>query len=301
MNSTVRVAFGPVMPGWGSWDWIGVDLVEELQRFCRTQVFSYEQVPDAELIVIVKHPPPQKWFVEASKKSAIVYCPVDYYDSAAAIDADACWLSLLKHVVLHCLRMRRFFAPYAPVTYLDHHVKFIRPEMVSSKADGSILWVGVQTNLPPLVEWVNVHELPAPLLVLTNFEGTAVTPETFGFRSGLPVTIERWTPDHHLDCLQRARVALDIKGVDFRSRHKPPAKALDFLAAGLPLALDQSSSSADHLAEMGFAIAEPEDTQRWFSPEYAAECRRFGMAIRELYSRTRIGLRWWHLLKGLIL
>ncbi len=32
-----------------------------------------------------------------------------------------------------------------------------------------------------------------------------------------------------------ARAALDIKGTDFRSRHKPATKAYDFIAPGIPL------------------------------------------------------------------
>lgn len=290
------------MPGWGSWEWIGVDLAQELKRYCHTLTFTYDQVPEADLIVLVKHPPPQPWFLEATRRAPLVYCPVDYYDSASAIDADAFWLSKLQQVVIHCHRLHRFFVPYAPVTYLDHHVKFVTTEQTLPCADGPILWVGVHTNLPPLVEWLKSHELPAPLLVLTNYEEKAVmTAGEFGFPKDYPVTIERWTQECHLRCLLQVRAALDIKGKDFRSRHKPPAKALDFLAAGLPLALSRDSSSAEHLEEMGFAVADPEDVKRWFSPDYAAECQRFGTALRELLSRSRGGFRWWHLLKRFML
>ncbi len=301
MSRRPSVAFGPVMPGWGSWDWVGADLVQELESYCHTQSFTYDQVPDAEVIVMIKHPPSQEWFVNAHKHAALVYCPIDYYDSAAAIDADAFWLSRLKHVVIHCHRLRRYFASYSSVTFLDHHVKFIPPDLVTPNPAGPILWVGVHTNLPPLVEWVNCHDLDIPLLVLTNFpEDQETISEVFGFRQGLPVTVERWTPERHGEHVQRARAALDIKGDDFRSRHKPPTKAMDFLAAGLPLAMNPTSSSAEHLMEMGFALSDPCDHDYWFSDDYAKECRRFGATVRELLSRQRIGLRWWHFLKRLL-
>ena len=56
--------------------------------------------------------------------------------------------------------------------------------------------------------------------------------------------------------------AIDIKGDDFRSRHKPPAKAIDFIASGVPLAMNPDSSMVEHLARMGFDVASPLDTER---------------------------------------
>jgi hypothetical protein len=34
------VAFGPVMPGWGSWQWAGDDICQELSQHFRTQCFE---------------------------------------------------------------------------------------------------------------------------------------------------------------------------------------------------------------------------------------------------------------------
>ena len=41
-------------------------------------------------------------------------------------------------------------------------------------------------------------------------------------------------PARHQDWLGMARAALNIKGTDFRSRHKPATKAYDFIAPGIP-------------------------------------------------------------------
>ncbi len=300
MSQLKKVAFGPVMPGWGSWDWVGADLIDELAQYSHTDAFTFEGIPDVDVIVIVKHAPPPGWFDTARRQAVLVYCPIDCYDSAQSIHADQGWLRQLQHVVIHCHRLREYFAPYAPVTYLDHHLKFITPALGESIPTGPILWVGVQTNLTPLVEWVNHHVLPASLLVLTNFgEEEPVTVRSAGFREGTDVTIQRWTPQRHLQSLRGARAALDIKGGDFRSRHKPPAKALDYLAAGLPLAMNPDSSPAEHLAGLGLEVANPEDTQRWLSPEYAAQCRRLGAAVRGRLTRHGIGCLWWDLLERL--
>jgi hypothetical protein len=97
-----------------------------------------------------------------------------------------------------------------------------------------------------------------------------------------------------------ARAALDIKGDDFRARHKPPAKAIDFLAAGVPLAMKPDSCVVEHLARLGFAVASPLDAAAWLSPEYDEETRRFGAALRELLSLERVGRRWRRLLEEVL-
>ena len=288
-----RVALGPVMPGWGSWDWVGADMQEELSRWYRTASFAPGEVPAADLVLVVKHAPDLSWMECCCRRSAVVYCPVDYYGSAAAIDADGPLLRKCARVVVHCERLRRYFAPYAPVEYLDHHVKFVSPLPDGPRDEGPLLWAGVRTNLPALADWLNAHPLPAALVVLSNFEDAMLPPQPadFGFRPGLAVRLEHWSPGRHRELTASARAALDIKGDDFRSRHKPPAKALDFLASGLPLALNPGSSPAEHLARLGFEVPSPLDVGRWLSREYWEETQRFGRAVRELLSRERVGSR----------
>jgi hypothetical protein len=88
-----------------------------------------------------------------------------------------------------------------------------------------------------------------------------------------------------------ARAVIDIKGRDFRARCKPPAKGIDFVASGVPLAMDPDSSTAEHLARMGFEVADPLDADRWLLREYWEETRRFGVALRELVSLERVARR----------
>jgi hypothetical protein len=106
------------------------------------------------------------------------------------------------------------------------------------------------------------------------------------------VQIEQWTPERQLEQTAKARAAIDIKGTDFRSRHKPPAKGIDFIASGLPLAMNPDSSTVEHLTRMGFDVVSPLEIDRWFSPQYWEETRRFGTALRELLSRKRVGFRY---------
>jgi hypothetical protein len=256
------VAFGPEMPDWGSWDWVGVDVAAALSTCFRVVTFGEPEVPPCDVVVVVKHPPSLEWWERVRGRAAVIYCPVDFYGSPADIDNDLPILRQCARILIHCERLRRYFEPYAPVEYIDHHVKFAAPMRETYRQDGYVLWVGVRTNLPPLAEWVNAHPLPGQLQILTNPEmpGKMPEPKEFGFRRGKAVRIERWSKEAHLELLAGARAALDIKGSDFRARHKPPAKAIDFIASGVPLAMNPDSSAAEHLARMGFEVASLLDT-----------------------------------------
>jgi hypothetical protein len=277
------------MPGWGSWDWVGEAFLEGLRDEFETASFAPWAVPDAAVVVVVKHAPPPEWAAEVARRSALVYCPIDFYGSPVEIAADADWLRHCGRVVVHARRLEGYFRPLAETVYLDHPLKYALPTRPASRSDGPILWVGVRTNLPPLVEWVNAHPLPAPLDVLTNPEraGEVPPPAAFGFRPDRDVRVHEWTPERHLALLARARVALDIKGNDFRSRHKPPAKVLDFVASGVPVALTPGSA-AEHLAGLGLAAPSPLDADRWLSAEYADQTRRLGEALTQTLSAGRV-------------
>jgi glycosyltransferase involved in cell wall biosynthesis len=281
------------MPGWGSWEWIGADLAAALGKSDQVSTFPAWTEPDADVVLVVKHAPPTNWVERIAKKAALIYMPVDFFGDVAEIAQNADWLKLCQRIVVHCERLRRHFEPYARVEYLDHHVKFAAPLRRASRLSGEILWVGVRSNLEPLVDWVNVHRLPAPLQVLTNLEDPKESPEptSLGFRADVAVNIYHWSPEAQRQRTAAARAAIDIKAKDFRSRHKPPAKAIDFLASGVPLAMNGDSSPVEHLASLGFRLAQPLDSERWLSREYAQETRRMGTRLRAELSVEKIAQR----------
>lgn len=300
--NNIRVLFGPEAPSFGSWVWLGKDLVHSLTSCFSTGVFR-QSIPDAEVVVFIKFLPEPSVLKELNERSVVVYCPVDIYGSAAEIDSDAEKLVCCDRIVVHCHRLVRYFASYAPTTYMDHHVKYVVPTRSGVVESGPILWVGERSNLDPLVQWINESvPLPETLLVLTNVEDPAdvADPSTFGFRDDRDVVIQAWSPEAQMQCLHRCRAAFDIKGNEFRPLHKPPAKAIDFLASGVPLAMNSDSSSVEHLRHCGFNIPTPDDTSRWLSREYAVDTQRFGQAISELFSLQRVTTRWEWMLRELI-
>lgn len=196
--------------------------------------------------------------------------------SAAEIDADGATLACFDSIIVHCERLRKYFAPYTRVEYLDHHLKFVAEAPLSARTGGPLLWIGNRSNLPSVVDWVNRHPLPGELWVLTDFpsEAEMVSAASLGFREMTSIRVDRWTPERHREWTSLARAALDVKGDDFRARHKPPTKALDFLASGVPLAMNADSSSTEHLrAKYGFQLASLDDHERWLSTEYEEEIR----------------------------
>lgn len=295
------VAFGPEVPGFGSWEWVGADTAQELSSVFDTRIF-HDEIPDCEALVLVKFKPPAEVLRSISRRAAVIYCPIDAYGSRAEIEADADALRSCDLVLVHCERLRTHVAPYAAVEYIDHHVKFAGPPRREYRGAGPILWVGVRTNLPPLVAWANRNALPEELWVLTNPEDPdrAPTARDFGFRNPGRVRIERWTAERQRQWTEECRAALDVKGHDFRARHKPPAKAIDFLASGVPLAMNADSSSTEHLARMGFQLASPHEPDRWLSREYWEETVRFGAALRELLPPRRVALRWKRILERVL-
>lgn len=286
------VAFGPRMPGWGSWDWLGQDLAEALAPWFETKVFDGAEVPECDAVIVVKHPLPEDLMLDVARTTPLVYFPVDCFGGAGEIDSCARWLRRCARVVVHAHSLTRYFSPYAPTEYLDHHVKFVPATRSAFKEGGFVLWVGVRSNLPYLVNWLNEQDRDWKLRILTNLENPAHVPTAreLGLVRNRTVVIEHWTPAVHLRRVLDAKAALDVKGGDFRQVHKPPTKAFDFVASGLPLAMP-SGASVDHLASWGFELASPEDEPRWFSRDYWRETQLFGAAVREILSRSRIALR----------
>jgi hypothetical protein len=286
----LRIALGPENESFGSWNWLGIDLAQELGIDHEVSVFT-NAIPNPDVVVFFKFMPDAASLRAIRGRSSIVFCPVDVYGSAAEIDADAERLRQCDRLIVHCQRLVPYFQSYAPTSYLDHHVKYTIPTRNEIVTSGPILWVGEQSNLPPLAEWANRRNLPAELIVLTNLDPTT-KPQSLGFNGRQSVRLDAWSSESHREWLTRCRCAIDIKGDDFRARHKPPAKALDFLASGVPFAMNRPSSPVHHLLGLGFEIPEIDDWATLLSPEYALECQRFGIAMSELLSLARVGNRW---------
>ena len=298
----LRFAFGPEASAFGSWEWIGADLSRELDRQGYETTTFRNTVPDCDVAVFVKFKPSAEDLTALRKTNRfLVYCPVDLYDSAVSIDADAESLQQFDLIVVHCHRLRKYFTTYAAVEYLDHHLKFIAPPSTLPQITGPLLWIGNRSNLPPVINWVNHHQLPGELWILTDFPGNSAvqSPDALGLHEGNSIRIERWTPARHIEWKTHSRAALDVKGDDFRARHKPPTKALEFLASGLPLAMNSDSSSTEHLiSQYGFSISGLDDRDRWLSTDYWKEIQQLVPRLNAELSLPMIAQRFLQMLRA---
>ncbi|MBI1349377.1 hypothetical protein GC163_24180 [bacterium] len=294
-----RIAIGPENPAFGSWNWLGVDLGQALAQPYDVEFFR-DSIPGTDLLIFIKFLPAVETLRDLRQRSRIVYCPVDLYGSAAELDGDWERLRCCDLIVSHSQSLLPYLQSYAPTISLDHHLKYVVPTRNQVIDSGSILWVGERSNLAPVVAWVNAHRLPADLIVLTNAP-LQTTPTELGFQTPELVQVVPWSPESHREWLMRCRAAIDIKGQDFRAHHKPPAKALDFLASGIPLAMPHDSGPAQHLREqLGFELAAPDDLERWLSPDYALACQRFGRRLTQSHSLDYLSQRWNELLADLL-
>ncbi len=263
----MNIAFGPIADGFPSWQWVGQDLVDELRRSSSHEIVTFaDDIPSCDVLVFVKFKPAIHVLQKLRHNSRLVYCPIDIYESAFSIDADWQSLRCFDCIISHSRHLMKYFWSYTRTDYLDHHLKFTAPLPSQRKLSGPILWTGNAANLPPVLEWAKRNPLPEELWVLTNVESEA-------FHGGqIPAStrmrVEPWTPDRHREWAALAKAAIDIKGDDFRSRHKPPTKAFDFVASGLPLALNRNSPPVVDLANYGLHVPDPRDVETWFSEDY---------------------------------
>ena len=98
------VAFGPRMPGFGSWDWVGADIAESLSNRWDVRIFN-EQIPDCDLVMFIKFKPIVSVLRQISRRAGVVYCPIDFFGIAAEIDADAASLMACDRILIHCERL----------------------------------------------------------------------------------------------------------------------------------------------------------------------------------------------------
>lgn len=262
MKSEISVAIGPVLPEFGSWNWIGRGLLDFLQPQLHVCEFSdVTQPPLANIVVFLKFCPSAEVLHALKKHGAmLVFIPVDVYGSAAEIDHDYLTLKCFDLILAHSRRLIRYLNVAAPVEFVEHPLKYVLPEPSLTCSDGPILWVGRSCNLAAVSEWFNGSGGDHDLWILTDTGGRLPTAEQFGFLKPRRVRVAEWTEGRHLDWLSQAWLAVDVKSSDFRSRHKPPAKAFDFLASGIPVLTNRGSSTD---LEMRFRGMQPLYTDSW--------------------------------------
>jgi hypothetical protein len=292
------LAIGPVT-GAPSWEWVGMAIADELRRDFDVVLFDrFDEAPPAELVMVIKQRPPAAFVAAiAERGSRLFFAPIDVYRDAGEIAEDAGMLGACEAVFIHGEALLPALAPFSPnIVPVEHHGRFIQPLPACHKAEGFILWLGAFEHLPYLLHWLERHPAPCEVRLLTNLAGRSSRVNGHFIAHGLGLSLkiaddsvngyaaEEWSEAAQARLMQGCRAAIDIKGDSFNQRTKPPTKAQQFVASGVPFACNPGHPAAGYFRARGFAVADAGDFTRLLSPAYWAETQRFAVPLRESIS-----------------
>ncbi len=89
--------------------------------------------------------------------------------------------------------------------------------------------------------------------------------------------------------METCRAAIDIKGDSFSQTTKPPTKAQQFVASGVPFGCNPGHPAGAYFHKRGLELADAADFNRLLSKEYWAETRRIAGPLRERTSLHAVG------------
>jgi len=287
-----------------SWEWVGVEVGRELSKYYKTSFFRrrpQEPLPH-DLVVLIKARPRSRFLENMMPPRAkVAYCPVDHYRSLSHVEEDADFLRRCHAIIVHCERLLPVFKPYCPIVeFVEHHNRFGLPQPVEYKADGYLVWVGGIQHLRRATEWLQKNPLGREIKFVTDY------PEAFNdrLRNVLPISdpheIIQWSPENQAEVMRGAKAAFDIKGLDFNQLHKPPVKAQQFIASGIPFATNPESYSTDYFAKMGFRLPSPDETDYWLSADYWKETQRIRDELCGRLTLEKVGLDFRRLIEKLL-
>ena len=310
------VAFGPVRdtPSWG---WIGVDTARELSRGYDVTIYDSWVVPGTcDVLFVVKERPPERFVAQAQRQGTkLIYCPCDVYRDPDQLARDAGFLRACAMVLVHCERLLPFMQAHSRnVHFVEHHARYALRAMTDYKETGFILWIGGFQYVPYLVRWLEQHPLAHEIRILTDVENYRARNAARVFAAEVGVKLEiserttsiagcplyPWSERLQSEMMRDCTAALDIKMTEqFEQYLKPPTKAQQFIASGIPFAVNPDSYSAEYFRIRGFDVASPTDTARWFSREYWQATQRAGQQLRIVTSLDTVIARYRQLVESL--
>jgi hypothetical protein len=310
------VAFGRVRdkPSWG---WVGFDVARELSKHHDVVLYdSRSTPPPCDVLFLIKKRPTDL-FVERALRNGtkLVYCPIDEYDGPEQIAADAEFLGACEIVVTHCERLIPLLRAHcSDVRFVEHHARYALDAMVGYRRRGYLLWIGGCQYVPFLLAWLERHPLAHELKILSDFENDRARAlarehaQAMGLRLEMDADttsiaghrVYRWSEERQRQMMGECRAALDVKMTRFfNQQHKPPTKAQQFVASGIPFAVNADSYSAEYFRDRGFDVASPLETERWLSREYWEATRAAGERLRAATSIEAVAARYRELIESI--
>jgi hypothetical protein len=276
----MNIAIGPSYK-WPSWKWCAEDLIPDLQKHHHVEIFNqYNELEKKhfDLLVCMKFPPPASLSLTTNK---IIYFPIDHFKKVSDIDNHSNFLQKCNIVAVHCDRLSKYLNPYCRhIEFVEHYSKYALSNPTKYNPSGIVLWIGVYTYVPSLKEWYDRKPRTLKIVGLSN--------HLKKINSHHGISIRTWTEDLQQKYFEKAKAGLDIKGDAFIRLIKPPTKAQQFIASGIPTAVDRESYSWEYFHKQGLDLADPDDEERWFSQSYWKETHDFVPKLRELTSKDNV-------------
>jgi hypothetical protein len=290
------IAFGRVFDQ-PSWSWAGFEVARELSKHYDVVLFDSDaNPPPCDVLFLIKKRPTPRLIETLQPGTKLVYCPIDAYRSADELEADGGLLRACDAILVHSERLRPLLRAYcASVHFVEHHTRYALPELAPFKPDGFILWIGHCQYIPYLLHWLASHPLDHDVRLLTDLEserGRRAAARNAA-QIGLPFELHgdskrvagcrlyRWSEYRQQLMMRECKAGLDVKHTElFSQYHKPPTKAQQFIASGIPCAVNSESSSAAYFRARGFELASPADPARWLSHEYWQETHEAAVRLR---------------------
>jgi hypothetical protein len=303
MTRRPAIALGPATAS-VSWEWVGLGAARALGSHFDVELFdTFERVPEAQVVVVVKVRPPEAFVTAAGRaRSKLVYAPIDRYVSELEIERDAPFLGACDLVLLHSEVLRPVIERVNHrIGLVEHHSRYALPELVDFKRNGFVLWIGGCEHVPHVVRWLEGRDFGAEVKLLTNYEDRNARIRAHLVAHGLGLRLRfgdgdingfearRWSEEQQASLMRECRAAIDIKGGDFNQATKPPTKAQQFIASGIPFGCNPDSSVAHYLRGRGFDVACAADRERLLSFRYWKETRAFAPRLRAWTSPDEVG------------
>ncbi|MEO8602136.1 MAG: hypothetical protein ABI629_06140 [bacterium] len=310
------IAFGPLnaRPSWG---WVGYDMARELSKTYDVILYDADApAVQCDVLFAIKKRPAERLLDGVERQgSKLVYCPVDVYDATGELQRDAEFLARCAMVLVHCERMLPLLRPHCAQThFVEHHSRFATHAMAEYQRDGFILWIGAYAYVPYLADWLARHPIDSEVRILTDFdnEKSRRKADQYAAEIGMDIAsaaaqraiagcrMYQWSERRQGEMMRACRAALDVKLTTlFSQQHKPPTKAQQYIASGIPFAVNADSYSAEYFLARGFELASPLDTERWWSHDYWQETRATGQALRAATALERVGEHYRKLIESL--
>lgn len=224
----------------------------------------------------------------------VFFSPVDSFRSVSEARDFLSAVDGLRCVVAPSATWFEEVRPESRCTWIPHPVLHFDGREHPRNPDGDILCVAASAYADDVRDWLARVDPPRAVRILAS--------EPHLFRGRPQDIVREWTPALHAKWQNRCAAAVDVKSDSFWHRTKPSTKAMEMVAAGLPVAVHPASAAHGELAALGRRHGIPpiplEDSERLLSDEAWRQAAVLRDECLEQYGAGAVAERWWRTLNA---